>query len=165
MGRASRVKRERRQEITARNLTGYDKVYIDGFAKIEARVMAHMLAQYNKQMMHALNYGYGGSMSAALGQNMDAMRTEHPLQYFSGYKFVSFDKRFGHVAVYKTNTKYITTIFAEGERVPETQVWVAGPNVWIVAWTRKSKLADIQHAVAWLLMQDRVAVVARAFEP
>lgn len=87
------------------------------------------------------------------------------------------DRRFGNVPVIKVTTKTIGNIMCiQGTPVPGTYVWcrkakeVYGHNFpqhegsWAIAWCRRHRIDEIQQAVAWLLMQDKVPVIVRAFE-
>lgn len=102
-------------------------------------------------------------------------KREHPLEGFTAFKYVTrADARFGHVAVYKANTKIMGQIM-RGIHVPGTDVWaeyignlqgsLGSTGAICIAWCRRNRIEDIQHAVAWVLMQDKVPVVVRAFEP
>ena len=113
---------------------------------------------------------------AGMGAAQQRRQREHPLEGYTAFKLVEkTDKRFGHSAVYKANTKIMGQIMA-GIHVPETDVWVrplrevngslgTPDDVTCISWCRRHKLSDIQHAVAWCLMQDKVPAIVRAFEP
>lgn len=117
---------------------------VDEWAQIEARVMAHLYLP-------------------------------HPLARESEFRFVERDKRFGNLPVYKVRCKITNDVAPFGERVPETEVYVAPlydvmkrnstMGLFAIRWTRKSRIEEIKHAVAWLLMQDKEAVILRAFDP
>ena len=99
----------------------------------------------------------------------------HPLARDSEFRFIERDKRFGGVPVYKVRCKITNDCAPLGELVPETEVYVAPlydvikrnstMGLFAIRWTRKTRIEEIKHAVAWLLMQDKEAVILRAFEP
>lgn len=144
------------------------------------------LRRSGKSQMFAMMYG--GSMVQNLAQSQSASIYKaawdelekrmaiDPLEFASGFKRVGrLDNKFKGVPVYKTSTKMIGKIMgADGIHVAETDVWVrslhdvigsnATANLHAVAWCRRHKIADIEHAIAWLIMQDKVPVVVRAFE-
>lgn len=182
MGKAARRKRARRQplylDLETHIHPDASRAWLDEFAKIdfskyEARIAAQIASGKlgTFQGTTFMNSPMGATMAA--GQQR---RREHPLEGYTIFKLVEkSDKRFGHVAVYKVNTKAMGQIMA-GEHVPDTDVWVrpvdeltgslrSPYDVMCIAWCRRNRIEDIQHAVAWVLMQDKVPVVVRAFEP
>ena len=97
----------------------------------------------------------------------------HPLEYASGFTFEGFEPRLGHVAVYKVATKIISEIMHK-EKVPHTDVFYRMLNEFhpdthnktaAIAWIRRTKMQELEAAVATLLMLGKEVVVLRAFEP
>lgn len=172
MGRASRRKRERRG--APESFKVWDELANQRAARVYRRhgKVATFSMMYGGPMMQNIT-----PLSVGLGARQRQLA--HPLEFQTAFRLTmqEADKRFGHTFVYKSNTKMIGEIMGRGgTHVPDTDVWVRSVHeltgmphgtstLTAIAWCRRHKLTDIQHAVAWLLMQDKVPVVVRAFEP
>lgn len=122
-------------------------------------------------MSHMRQTGKSAALGAAYGMRQ---KPEHPLQFVSGYQFVECDKRLGGTAIYRAATKIVSEIMSsKGQRVPHTECYyrmldeldsVITNDVAAIAWIRRSKRADLEQAVATLLMLGKTPVLVRAFK-
>ena len=117
---------------------------------------------------------YGNSKVGNYAGIAAAMRPkrEHPLQYVSTYSFVEW--MFGNVALYNTVTKNISMIMGR-ERVPHTtctyyspmdeHISMVEPDVVAITWIRRTPTAELEQAVATMIMMGKQPVIVRAFQP
>jgi hypothetical protein len=104
----------------------------------------------------------------------------HPLEFIGMFDHKGRDKRFGNIHTYKCNTKTLSSLMANAEFVPHTNVQFVpdttaklmyaveqGPaRVCSVLWVRRHKVRELEDAVATLLMLGHENIVAvRSFDP